>query len=562
MVKRPFRLFCALLALLSLSPSLFSQTFQRLYSHGAFRSPKTGIFEDITDLNPTGIDGEAVAAIGTTDSLTGLLTYHKDDGSPVTFIEFSHPSYHPEYAEAICRMPSGDIIACFYDPVDRASDIVRAQNDGTVVWSRRITFMNVKDVTAGYDLTVPGGEAIYFTGTNGADVAVSGMDGTGAALFQEAYYFGIAYDSTWGNEIHLTQGAGELTIVGTASSDSCDANSILLFQTGTNGAFFGGRTYGDPTCLNSYDGISLTPKPSAAREFIIAFENDNGTYQKPGVLDVLTGPFSTWTPAWVNRYRNIGPGFFRGEDFHVKSINSDGSNLLLCGNFESLDTPKNQASAYTMKVDFAGIGRRFNEYETALSLTANGTWLQNLIWNTAESMYYLVGEYNTTKSEGFWPRGSKPKSFWMIASDSDGNSSCSSYDSVRTTAISPTKVLLTATQDNFGTLIACPINWITVNKRSRNRCSSAKTGFEEGIEEAIPLEFEVFGGPNQELRVQLPAEQNAELLLLDLQGRTLLRLEAQPGLNHIPCNQMSEGIYLLRCNFRDGSSRTKKVFIR
>lgn len=564
MVIRPFRHFIALFALIVLSQNLRAQTFQRLNAYGPLQNVKNGIYEDLAELDPVGLNGEEVVAIGTTDSTHGLLAYHQADGTPVSFFEFPNPLGHPVEANAVCRMASGDIVACFYDPVDRATDVVRATNNGTLVWSRRITYMKILDVVSD-SAALPGGEGIWLTGSNGDMASIAAFDGNGASLFQYIYYFGANYANSLGQELSLNSGLGELTVVGTVESDTCTASAILLFQTDLNGNFIFGRTYGDETCQSSFRGKSLSPSPANAREFLVAFEHDLPgvpTTTRPGLLKTITGPFSTWVPSFVKNYKNSGPGFFRGNNFRVGSLSSDGTDFLMAGNFNSFATLGVQASAYSLKVDIAGKGLQFNEYETSATLASKGSYLRNLIWNNAQSMYYLVGEFNAVPNLGSWPRGTDPQSFWMLGADANGGSVCSNKDSVRTTNVNLITDIINASRDNVGSMLGCPLGAQSVNPRTVNRCANAKT-WEEPTGSTNSMADMRIKNTFEGLRVSFSDEiaPDGVLQILDLQGRVLLQKDAQKGESFLPTHTLSQGIYLIRLRTAGQTSQAQKFII-
>lgn len=563
------RQFVALVLLALLAPALQAQLFQQLYSYSTPNYLRTGPFRDIVCMANTGPLGENVITVGSTDITpeAGVLAHHDILGAPITYLEVTNNSSHPVEGSTLCNTPSGNVVSCYFDPTDFATDILFTSISGTVIWSTRIKDVRIRDVVCAPMSGVPGGEQIWLTGhTQTPNVVLVGLDGLGGMIFGREYFLPASFSRTLGFELDWSAPLNRVTIVGKTNVSNC-SDGLLLLRTDAVGAVMMGRVYTDPLCAFNYGGKALVKAPASPNRYAIYFEYEdvtdtNQTY--PAMMEIGMGG----NPIWTNFYR--GTGFFGGLKHDSRGgLATNGNRYMLTGIFRSTYYTTGQFSAFTLTVDLAGTGLNYNEYETASAYPSSGNTFKNLFWHPGQSKYYIAGEYETSGGlAASWPGPSFPNSFWMLRTNGSGRSDCSVQDTAITQAITPQTAAYTAPFEQLDQ-VTSPLLTQTVTPAMVDQCPAMKQGLGPEPEAESSRPAIAFLEGRDQIRIDIPMDTEGstesdsyQITVMDLQGHTILAFPASQGRHLIPTDQLARGIYLVRFAAPNQVPGVKKVAVR
>lgn len=555
----------ATLILVLLAPALNAQLFQQLYSYSALNNISTGSFRDVVCMPTTGALGENVITVGSTDITpeAGLLAHHDVAGVPITYVELTHTQGHRVQAATICNTPTGNVISCYFDPTDYATDVFCTSIAGAVIWSRRLPDVRIRDVVSAPMAGVGNGEQIWLTGhSQNPNVVLLALDGLGASLYGREYYLPAPYSNTIGYELDFSGPMNRVTIVGKTDVDNC-ADGLLLLRTTPGGNVMMGRVYTDPTCNFNYGGKALTKTPNNPNRYAIYFEygavaDTNQTF--PAMMEIAPGGNPVWT------YFYSGTGFFNGLKHDSRGgLATNGNRYMLTGIFRSPTYATGQFSAFTLTVGLTGTGINFNEYETASAYPSAGNTFKNLYWHPGRNKFYIAGEYETTAGmAASWPGPTHPNSFWMVSTNPAGRSDCSVQDQATTTILTPQVNNYGAPYEQLPVPIPSPLATQVVNPAMVDQCPAMKQDLGSELEEQTNSPLIAFLEGRDQIRVDIPSDYEGltEIKVMDLQGHVLMAFSATAGSQLIPTHQLSSGIYLVSFASPNKVPGVKKVAVR
>lgn len=559
MNPRYLRQFIALLSCTLVFSLLQAQPVQRLHSYDT--APRTGVYNDVVTLPATAILSGKVVALGTTGAFPyrALVSICQLDGTPIHFREITSNFSDSLFAEGICKTANNQVIAAVWDEVNTCTHVYRIRPNGTLAWKKRLKDFHAKDVTSGI---LPGGnEAFFLTGFSTANnwVAIEALAGTGAGLFATEYDLNGPFRSTIGNEIMFDNTSAQVTVVGTADVDSCSRHDMIMMRTDQNGNFVWGRSYYDagPLPYAHYFGKALVEGVLNPQNTTAAFEIADNGYKYPGLLNANVTGVRNW--AWY--YLDNGGGFFRGNYFSVGGLDTDGTEYMISGGFESFSNPAGQSSGYTLKADNAGLGQEWLEYENTGYYPANGTEFKDLEYNANNGHYYIGGEFNTPATAGGWPQGANSESFWLVAVDTLGVSACNTYDVPWTFQLGPAEQVLGTQTLNLPGPLFSGTNIRKVSPNDTNQCAVNKRGLQQ--DPTVPgLVTVAYLGDQQTIQVTLPGEweQGGTAKIVDLQGRVLIESSLTLGKNQLDVSQLVTGMYLVQYEVQGVEQGVKKIF--
>lgn len=564
------RHFYAFATLLLTGPWVSAQVFQQLHAHDTGANARAGEYADVSCLDAAGPNNESIVSVGSfaIGDRDGVITYATGTGVPVRMSEVSDPDDGVVEGRTICETPSGDIVACFYDPLTNSTNVIRTQNTGILIWKRKLPGFQVQDVVCGSNAGAPGGELIWMTGMSMQNrlIALEALDGTGGWVFGKEYFLNGSFRETTGTELIYDSVANRITMVGIADVDTCIRKDLIVVRTTPSGNFIWGRTFYDRLQIenNGFDhfyGRAIRKHPDEDA-IVIAFEYKDPTLapqrQWPGLMELTPGGALNW----MYSYQDGGAGFFRGLDFRVNGLDATKDSYLLSGGFNSITTPGAQKSAYSLEVSPTGTGLTFNEYETSSFYASRAATLGDLEWHPLQEKYCIVGGFRTTPNPVGWPQGPTPQSFWMIGTDVPGTSGCSNNDLPVTVGYLPDVVNLQAQVLDLPSAQASPLVVSSIPFLNKDQCTAAKTN-EAGrvlLENAFEVSYQSSTGM---LEVEVPEgnSANGSLELLNLQGQVLLQAEAIAGTQRLSTSSLSRGVYLLRHISGKNTLHVQKVML-
>ena len=555
----------ALLAILFLHVTLSAQPLQRLYAYDPGSGLEMGAFRDVAALPFVTSSNINVVTIGSSYSSTtdGLIGYHDPNGSPIMFREWRNPSGHRVQAEAITKTPSGDIVACFFDPVSFASDIVRTSPNGAFMWSRRLKGFHVRDVDSDWITTYPGGEGIWLTGeSSNKKISIEGLTGAGAWVFSREYHVFHTiwnYGDTRGQGIQYDPVKNEVVVIGDADIAGLTLSDMILVRVNPLGAWSIGRAYTDPNGKEHYHGKALVPHPTTPGDFVVSFDYSNVTglaYDQPAMMQM--NPVGS--PSWMYAYPGVG--YFNGTKYYNLGIDTDGSTFLSSGFYSNFST--GNQTAYSLSTDLSGNPIQKNDYVLGGYFPATSSQFGRVEFNTKTGFYYIVGHFRSKVTSGGWPMGPSPRSFWMVATDAIGQSVCSKDKKPYIKKPEP-KI---PTMDHFSVTLPgpafSPLYSVTVDPKQVKQCSAPKRfeNFEAEAEGAAAIKFG-YAADRSQIIIDIAGELTAQgtLELIDLQGKTLLKTSLKSGKQYLDASSISRGIYMLRYQVPGIQNGVKKISV-
>lgn len=545
---------------------LSAQPFQMLHAFDRGAGPVTGTYHDVTNLSASAAVSGSPMAIGhSNESVSnGLVTQMLLDGTPIGMDEYTNTLGHPVVAKCIAAAPNDDVIACFFDPVDQVTDVLRITPGVGVVWGRRLPDIEVQGLYCD-SVAAAGAEVIWLTGESMTNnlISIEALSGTGAPLFATEYTLANpnwGYQSSQGFDIHYNSNLNRLTVVGTAVISGSGLTEIVVLRTTPAGGIVWARGYGDPLGVDYYHGKALTPRPGFGASYTIAFEYSNIAAPNRWVGAMNIDVFGL--PRWVNAYPGLG--FFNGGSYIVEGIDSDGGNrYLLNGFFDSFSNPGTYSTAFSLSLDLPGNPIQFNEYESAGLFAANGTQFWGMEWNPVSSNHVMVGKFRTTAGDPNWPWGADLNSFWAVSSDNIGNANCSQFDSAAVVNLLPQNPNLSHQNNALPTPVPSPLNVAARDTLSATQCAILKTrGVEaETKETELLVRYDLAA---EEIKVEILAEVKGagQLQLLNMQGQILRQSPAIGGVNVFDAQSLASGIYILRYDVPGIATGARKLAIR
>ncbi len=563
MKRISIRQFIAL-ALLCLFATALPAQFQKLYHYATPLDQSGGIFKDVQCLNNAGPNGESIVAVGFDNQAqaNGVLAYHDATGLPLHYLQLNNPLGHPVDAVAICRTPSNKLVACFYDPVDNASDIVLTNTAGAVLWTARIPEFHAQDVVSG-----PGGgmigNNIWITGNStGAipSVAVARLSGlTGAIVYYKDYQLTAPYGNTIGYEIDYSSVTQRLTVVGKTSVSECQDAILALRLMPNNGNLVWAKVYSAPNCTHEFKGKTLVRTPGTFNAYTIGFEhkdpsNPNMTF--PGVIQIAGNG------TLVSSYYTTGAGFFNGTDFSVDGLATDGTGFMLSGSFRNQN---GSVSGYSLTAATPSNSVNFTEYETMGGYVPFETRLVDLDYFQAQGDYVIGGHFRAGPQDDNWPLWPTDVAFWLVDANVNGTSTCSNSGQTTDHVITPVTNdpgMQVEEKDKSGD---CPLLVQEVTPSYFDQCTPNRLAnpVQEELASTELSTFAYLEGKGQILaKIPTSAKSNVSVKLLDMQGRVLRSFSLSAGEHKIDAGEISAGIYFLQFQGAGITEGVQKIAIR
>lgn len=554
----------AVIAIALFAHCLPAQPFQQMHAYDPGGFVKTGVYRDVVALDFFGPLNTNAVAVGTSFGATqdGLISYNDNNGVPVLFMEWRNAAGNPVEAEAICQTPTGNVVACFFDPGAYATDVVCTDAGGIVQWVTRLPNFHARDVTS--DWAPPyGGEGIWLTGRSNFNnmVSLQGLTGAGIQVFAQQYFIADMawnYSGSQGFEVKLDQGPGELVVAGTAEIAGLPQTSMIALRTDLFGNWIWGRSYTNPSGTEYYHGKALVAHPATPGHFVIAFEYSNIASASDQVAAMEIDPGGA--PVWAFTYP--GAGFFNGTGYIANGIDTDFGLFQIAGHFVSFAGAGANAT-YTLALDLAGTPLQMTNYDLGGFYPSNGAEFWGNDFSFATGHYYNAGYFGTFPTAGGWPQGPDPNSFYLVGSDPIGNSTCSFRDVVGQVGLGPAVFKLVHSQVNLPPQAPSPLFGINVDPRNVDQCVSPKRGLAEEAEAANAVSVAY-----SELRSELGLQAEGDLTgtgrveLVDMQGKVLMSQVANSNSVRFDVSSFSAGVYLLRYDLPGIAQGIEKVALR
>ncbi|MEM0997311.1 MAG: hypothetical protein AAGN35_09545 [Bacteroidota bacterium] len=540
------------------------QLFQQLHAYDPGTGVETGPYHDVACLSGFSPVGATSISIGesfgpTTD---GILSYNDPNGLPLVHQEWVNPFGNPVEGKAIDELPSGDIVVAFYDAAAGATDVIRLDVTGAILWGARVPDFRVQDVEAD-GAPYPSGEGIWLTGHSLGNnwLSAVGFDGGGGLIFANEYFIFDPiwnYASTLGFEVDFDVFNAQLVIAGTANIAGLPQTTMLHVRLDPGGGWIIGTSYSDASGNDYYHGKALAPHPFNPGHYIVTFEYSNNPAQPFDLLAAMEiDPFGG--PIWINAYP--GMGLFGGTNFITNGVRADfGGLMLTCGWFTSpvTGTP---TSGYTFSFDPFGGPAQFNEYEIATPYPPSSTLFWGMDMSPIFGSHVIAGRYGTAGSGG-WPFGTN--SFWLVGADPLGNANCGMLDFAPVIGLGPNISPLNPVDIALPPLMAMPLRPQIVDQRNTDQCTFPKRSFAEASQAESGHGLQVIHATDGTVRVEIVGELTGEgkLHLVDLNGKILTQLEARLGNQVLNTESLSAGIYFLRYDLPGIGGGTEKVVLK
>lgn len=546
--KSSRQLFAFALALLALCASTLHGQFHNLYHYTGPVNENGGIFKDVQCLETAGPNGERIVTVGSDNRVpvNGLLAFHDGAGVPLRYVLLSNTLGHIMDAAAICNTPRNRIVACYFDPVDKASDIVCTDNTGNVLWMTRIPDFRVHDVVAGAGGVLQT-DTVWVTGhttLQAPNVGVVALTAAaGALLYYNVYQIAQPYSNTIGFEIDYNPGPDRLTVAGKTSIANCPDGMLILRLRSSNGAVVWGNVYRAPNCNYDLKAKALVRTPGAFNQYVIAFE-----YKDPLIAGAAYPGLTEIDPAGAliaPTHFTTGAGFFNGSGYSVDGLDTDGDGYLATGTFRN--GTNGQVSGYSLHSNNARNSVQFNEYETTDAYSPAETRLVDLDYFAAQGQYLLGGHYRAAPGTA-WPLWPTDVAFWLISANPDGSSDCSTDNDPTDVDIDPDTAVPTL-QIVTNDLDQSPLGYVDVDMGYFNQCAIAKRASLQATQAEGPntavLAYQD-GSGQMVVRIPGEAKGQVDVTLVDLQGRVLARMALPAGEHHLTTLPLRAGVYFLR----------------
>jgi|GEM_PF-6954778 len=546
---------------------LAAQPYQRIHAYDTGNGPITGTYFDVTHFGAGAANPGVSMAIGHSlaGAQNGVITEILTNGDANASYEFTYPGGSPVVAEAICTAPNDDIIACFYDPTNQATDVIRFSLAAGVIWGRRLPSFHAQDLVCE---SLDDSEGVWLTGESTVNnrLVIEGLTGTGAPVFATEYALNNpnwGYQSTTGFQIKLNGALNRLVVVGNAVIAGGGQSEMLMLRTSLGGIVNWAKGYGDPNGGDYYHGKCLTQQNAFGNRFVVGFEysNTGNPLNEAGAMAI--DPLGN--PTWINAY--VGGGFFTGTDYIAEDVARRNNRFLLAGYF----TPSGSAStsAYSLAIRPNGVPVQFNEYETTgLYPTASAT-LHGMTYNTVTNHHVMVGRYTTSSASPAvgWPWTGVPDAFWAVAANGLGAANCSTPGGVQFYGLNPVVANLGANLANMPQPVNSPIIAAVADPKHDTQCGALKTGsgsMQEAIEEQgndrISIAYQELASKIL-IATSLDMEGEFTCQLLNLQGQVIAEQSGNASSYSFATSQLSKGIYLVRYTLPNGVRGVERIMI-
>lgn len=559
MITHFYRHMAAMTLLILFWGVLPAQSFQLLHTYDIGSGPVSGTYHDVVNLSAFANVAGASVAVGHTDIIPerGVITEMRLDGSPKSTVEVTNPSNNPVTARAICRTPNDDVIACFYDPVTKASDIIRYSTTAGLIWARRLPDFIVEDVIAD-SAAVPTGLGIWLIGQSvSGNLAMEGLNSLGGPIFAREFNLtnpNWAYQNTIGFQIKLNPNNSRLMVVGSATFAGVPRTEMLVLQTSLNGNLNWARGYANPN--GNYRGKCITPIPTSNNQYAVAFEYSSNTLPQAEIGCMRINSFGNIS--WIRSYPGIG--FFSGSNFSVEAMDARDNRLLMAGNFTPWANPIETAYSFSLRI--SGNPVQFNEYQTNGFFPAGETAFHGLDFNRVSQQHVIVGKFTNADIGGDWPWGVNPNAFWAIGADRLGISECNTDVEPPSNNLTPLVTILSNISALLPQMTQSPLDLKEADPDVVKQCASGKRH--------NPIEAQERGDIRvayQKVEGQITLEVQGEMTgagriqLLNLQGQVLTEQAAIAGKQTLNTSLLSQGVYLVRYSFPGIGQGVKKVMI-
>lgn len=545
-----------------------AQPYQLLHAYDPGTGPEVGTYIDVSHISPAAITGGGPVAVGHNDNVPsqGMVCEMMPNGAPILISQFNNAFGNPVQAEAIKRAPNDDYVVCFFDPVNLATDVFRIAPGGAVIWNTRLSRFHARDIDVDLEAAFPTGEAIYLTGETFAKgvIGIQGLTGTGIQVFANEYDlftpFGN-YGASNGFEIDYNINTQALTVVGVGNLPGSILTHMILLRTDPFGNVIWGRSYFDASGNDYYHGKCLIPNPLAVPNYFVGFEYsaDGTPFDEAACMEID----AVGNPVWINSHP--GGGFFNGSEYIVNGIDAGNNAILMSGFFDSFSKPGVTRSAFSLAMNTAGGGGiQYNEYEAGGLFPSTDDFFWGQERNPFLGFHSLVGSFEVGAAPpSTWPLGPLPAAFWAVATNQVGNSNCNKRDFVKDNPLQPNIINLQPLITNLPPATNSPVFRINTNPFVATQCGTPKRIDDTDIVETHAFEI----GYDQDAR-KFVLEINGELTgpgtfqLFDMQGKQLLEIAAQSGIQTLDAQLMSDGIYILRHNLPGLGQGAEKIAVR
>lgn len=564
-----YRHLSALTLLTLIFGLLAAQPYQKIHAYDLGAGPITGTYFDVTNLSSAAPIAGSSVAIGHSlaGPQNGILMEILTNGDANASYEFSYPGGGPVMAEAICNTPNDEVIACFFDPTNLATDVVRFSTAAGVIWSRRLPSFHAQDVVCD-SANAAGGIGIWLTGesTVSQRLVIEGLTGAGAPVFATDYALNNpnwGYQSTTGFQIKLNSNRTRLVVVGNAVITGAAQSEMLVMKTTLGGNVIWAKGYGDPNGNDYYHGKCLSMRSPTSSRIIVGFEYSNtGMPLDEAAAMTIDG---LGNPLWIEAYP--GGGFFAGSDYVVEDLDILNNRILLAGYFTP--TANGGTSAYSLALRPNGVADQFNEYETAgLYPTADATF-HGMEYNAVTNQHVIVGRYTTSvpgPAVG-WPWNGIADAFWAVSTNRLGIANCSTPGNVDGYPLTPVVANLGSNLGNMPQPQQSPLGLQTADPKSDIQCGALKGNTESILDEVESLESIsvdiAYLNVEGQIRVDVQSEAAGEFTceLLNLQGQVLAERSGNADSYTFDVSQLSKGVYMIRYAGNDRHQGVQKIMI-
>lgn len=559
MIFQSFRHMTALTLLVLVFWGLPAQSFQMLHTYSPGAGSVSGTYHDVVNLSFQANEPGAPVAIGQTDVFPemGVITVMTPDGIANMTQEVFNLNGNPVHAKAICRTPNDDVIACFYDPVTKATDVIRYSTVAGPIWARRLPGFVVEDVVSD-SANVPTGLGIWLTGQgDNGNLALEGLNALGGPIFAREYNLVNplgAYQSTIGFQLMLNGSNSRLMVVGSATQAGSPRTEMLVLRTGLNGNINWARSYASPN--GNYRGKCITDRFPQGNHFVVGFEY-SGTTLGQAEIGAM-GINSLGNISWIRSYPGVG--FFAGANFFVEAIDRLDNRLLIAGHFTPWANPIQ--TAYSFSLRLSGNPIQFNEYQTNGLFPAGETAFHGLDYNRMTQQHVIVGKFSNSDVGGDWPWGNNPNAFWAVGADRLGISECNDEVVPAAPYLTPLVTNLGFTTRLLPQIQPSPLQMEKVDPFSAKQCPSGKRSNHAISEQSggIVVAYEAAAGLIT-LSVQGEVTGGGTIQLMSLEGKVLATQPAKSGSQTLNTSQLSKGIYLVRYSVPGIAQGVKKVMV-
>lgn len=529
-------LFLLTIALFWANPGS-AQVFQKLHAYHLNNQTVTGEYMDVAWIG--GNATTALVGVGTSSGALpqGLVSINDPWGNPKMFFEFSDGSNAVE-GVAIDNAPNGDFVSVFFNSGANASEVIRMDGLGNVLWGKRLPGIRVLDLEVAA-CSYAGGDGIWVSGysTSNNKFSVQGLDANGAQVFAREYSLSnpvFSISNSEGTEIKYDKTTDELVIVGHGQIINTPSQAMFFSRLNLAGNWITGTATFDPLYASAYRGESLFKDPQMGK-YVVGFDYVSGGARSFAACEMdYSGYFN-----WINQYTTSG--VFATNFAKVSGIRHFGPSVLMSGFYiHSSGFPR----AMSMAIDPVGNPITVSAYPTNGNFPIESSLFRGMDVNPYTGHEYMVGNFRTPATGGTWPQGSNPSSFFLISTDEIGQSACHDFGFQGAQALDPKVVQNIETHIQLPNVTNTPMTILDVEPLSTDECNSNK----QGLVDELFSEVEISHHADGSVVLDLPLEEKGgfEIQLLNLQGKILSTSNAQKGPVELQTQGLAAGIYLIR----------------